>query len=114
MSNDNTPVKIPVTCSRTEKTRDVHLPLDQVGDFLARQAAKRKNAVLIQEFINNIPVEERPDMIAIYKGQGGVLAHVDMKSDSIVGRAFNEALDDDMFALPEAKARKPRTPKTPP
>jgi hypothetical protein len=112
--SDNSPVvKIPIVCSRTEKTRDINLPLEEVAEFLSRREAKKKSAAAVQAFIDAIPVSERPDLVAIYKGKGAVLANVDMKSDSIVGRAFNEVLDEEVFTLPAAKARKPRTKKTP-
>lgn len=114
MSDSEIPVEVPVTCSRTNKTVRIGLPLEEVGAFVARRAAKAANAKRLLEFLAEMPENERPDLIAIYKGRGGIHANVSMKSDPIVGRAFNEALnDDDAFELPEAKPRKPRKPRGP-
>jgi len=115
MSDSEIPVEVPVTCSRTNKTVRIGLPLEEVGAFVARRAAKAANAKRLLEFLAEMPENERPDLIAIYKGRGGIHANVNMKSDSIVGRAFNEALnDDEAFDLPDAKPRKPRGSKTAP
>lgn len=99
-------VNVPTVCSRTGKERTISLPLREVPEFVARRDAKVANAKAILAFIENIPPNECPDLIVIYKGQGDICANVDRKSDSGVGGALNLALNKQLFAVTERKARK--------
>lgn len=97
-------VSVPFICSRTDKEHAVKVPAEEAIAFMTTMEAKETAAKMAIEGITGMPV--KPDVVIYYKGKCYALANVHEKSDAAIARAFNEIVNEDVFALPEPKPRK--------
>lgn len=98
-------VKIPMTCSRTGKTLDTELPLEEAQNFTEAQAAKVEAGDALVRFTEQLDV--KPDLVVYWKGQLHVLTTVLEPSHDAVSRLLNDVLKKDIY--PTAEPRKRRT-----
>ena len=98
-------VKIPMTCSRTGKTLDTELPLEEAQNFTEAQAAKIEAGAAVESLVKNLDV--KPDLVVYWKGQLHVLTTVLEPSHDAVSRLLNDVLKKDIY--PTAEPRKRRT-----
>lgn len=110
--SDTPEVKLPVTCSRTNKPIEIKLPLTDVEKFLATQRAREANVAKIEEFFSGMNQEEIPHLVAFYKGKLVVLPTVLNKNDAAVLRMFHEATQSDVFPKPVPRKRNKKDTET--
>lgn len=95
---------LPFTCSRTEKTYQVKMPIEEMKKYLEGLEQRAHAAKAVGDYITGLAV--KPDCVIYYKGKAVIFANVHENSDAAIGRFVNEIAKKEIFQLAPAKPRK--------
>ena len=98
-------VKVPFTCSRTNKEHQVSLPLAEAAEFGANLEQKIEVGKEIAKTLTDMPVT--PDFVVFYQGRVHVLSTVHESQAHAIGRNINQILrDDNAYEVAAPRKRK--------
>ena len=103
MSTAKTLVSIPVKCSRTGKTHNTPMPLDEVQGYLSRQDEKTNTGTALTNVVSGAGAA--PDLVILWKGKLHILNTVHESSDAAIGRYVNSILKEDAYEVPAPRTR---------
>lgn len=110
------PIKFTAKCTRCRREDELNVQgMEEATAIEANLAKRQESAKRLEEFVNTIPENERPDVFAIFGGK--VVVHSYLCDPGENQRSCSErvhALIEDVNTLPERKARaKKSDPVTP-
>ena len=99
-------VEVAIPCSRKGKTLNARVPHNEVEALVAGVDKRARNAQMMQEQFTQVPPDQLPHLIIVYKGQAVLLPTVHDSNDEAIKRALNAAIGSDAFDVPAPVKRK--------
>lgn len=100
-------VTIALKCDRSGRIESIQVDSEEIAKYEAREAVRQETLGKIRDFFAEIPSEEMPDLIAVYRGEMRAFVNVSAEfCDKPVTRLL-----DQLFHASDPSQRKPRKPR---